>query len=94
VNYISGVVHISEILTYFDKDRWMDFKDTLEYLPIKERKLRKYISQGNIPYFKVGGQLAFKKSELDRWMEQWRAHREQDSDIERVVDECLAEVSK
>jgi hypothetical protein len=40
------------------------------------------------PGYKVGKACIFKKSELDRWLEQFRAK----PDVDRIVDEIAAEV--
>jgi len=42
------------------------------------------------PGFKVGKAWLFKKSELDRWLEQFRAK----SDLDALVDEVVTEVTK
>jgi predicted DNA-binding transcriptional regulator AlpA len=40
------------------------------------------------PGFKIGKRWLFKKSEIDRWLEQFRAS----ADLDRLVDETVAEV--
>lgn len=40
------------------------------------------------PGFKIGKSWMFKKSELDHWLEQFRAG----ADLDRIVDETVAEV--
>lgn len=42
------------------------------------------------PGFKVGKCWLFKKSELDRWLERFRAG----ADLDRIVDECVREVAQ
>ncbi len=37
------------------------------------------------PGYKVGKAWIFKRSELDRWLEQFRAG----ADLDRVIDECV-----
>lgn len=40
------------------------------------------------PDFKVGKSWVFKKSEIDAWLEQFRAS----ADLDKIVDETVAEV--
>ena len=40
------------------------------------------------PGFKIGKTWTFKKSDLDQWLEQFRAG----ADLDRIVDETVAEV--
>lgn len=54
-------------------DRWMTFREVLDYLPTKPAKgtLYRLTQQGKIPHYKAphGTQkLLFVKSEVDRWL--------------------------
>ena len=42
-----------------------------------------------IPGYKIGKSWIFKKSEIDRWLEQFRAK----SDVDAIVDEVVSELS-
>lgn len=42
------------------------------------------------PGYKVGKAWLFKKSEIDAWLEQFRAK----NDLDAIVDEVMAEVSR
>ena len=68
---LSGLVSITEILAYFDKDRHMDMTQAEHYLSLSKRFIRDHLKE--IPHFRPGGRkIVFRKSELDRWMEGYR----------------------
>ena len=48
----------------------VDVKEASEYLKIKKSTLYKYVNEGIIPGFKVGNLWRFKKTVLDKWIEQ------------------------
>lgn len=64
----------SEAARYLNKSpRWFQYQLTSPRPP---------------PGFRVGKCWIFRKSELDRWLEQFRAG----ADLDRIVDETVAEV--
>jgi excisionase family DNA binding protein len=48
----------------------MDIRQAAEYLGISADSLYKYASENFIPAFKLGNRWRFKRSLLERWMEQ------------------------
>jgi len=83
-----SVVSVREVLAYLETDRYMDLKEAAQYLPLSERTIRQHLNQ--IPYFRCGRKLIFRKSELDRWMETFRV-RDQDLDIAlKMAQQMLA----
>lgn len=48
----------------------MDIRQASDYLGISPDSLYKYASEGFIPAFKLGNRWRFKRSLLERWMEQ------------------------
>jgi len=83
-----GVVSVREVLAYLEKDRFMDLKEVTEYLPLSERTIREHL--GEIPHFRYGKKIIFKKSEIDRWMEGFRVS---DPDLDaavRMAEEMLS----
>lgn len=51
-------------------------KEVAEYLKIKEKTAYHLAANGDIPGFKVGGSWRFKKSEIDKWInEQQKAEK-------------------
>jgi excisionase family DNA binding protein len=51
----------------------MDIRQASEYLGISPDSLYKYASENFIPAFKLGNRWRFKRSLLERWMEQQSA---------------------
>lgn len=46
-----------------------NFKETCEWLSMKDSMLRKLVFEKKIPYYKVGKSLRFEKSQLLEWLE-------------------------
>ncbi len=83
-----GLISVREVLIYLETDRFMDLKEAAEYLPLSERTIRQHLNE--IPCFRYGRKVIFKKSELDQWMETFRV-RDQDLDIAlKKAEEMLA----
>ena len=80
------VVSIQEVLLYFDRDRYMDKRETAEYTSLSTRTLEGRLDE--IPHFRVGKKILFKKSELDRWMETYREGGTQN--LDQLADEAIA----
>jgi excisionase family DNA binding protein len=84
---LSGVVSASEILAYLTADRYLSLKEASEYTGFSGRTLR---DQDDLPRYRVGKMLRFKKSEVDEWM---LKHREGGkAELDELVDETLAKV--
>ena len=47
----------------------MDIRAAAQYLGISRETLYKYLSGDKLPAFKLGNRWRFKKTVLDRWME-------------------------
>jgi len=86
--FLDGVVSVREVLNFIESDRFMDLKEAAAYLPLSERTIRQHISE--IPHFRYGKKIMFRKSELDQWMETFRV-RDQDLDqAMKKAEEMLA----
>ena len=48
----------------------MSVRQAAEYLGVSVDTLYKYVKASKVPSFKLGNRLRFKKSILDRWMEE------------------------
>jgi len=86
------VVSIQEVLLCFDRDRYMDKRTAAEYTSLSVRNLEARLPE--IPHFRVGNKILFKKSELDHWME---THREgtqnlDRSALDRIADEAVESI--
>jgi excisionase family DNA binding protein len=47
----------------------MNLRQASQYLGVSPDTLYRYVSEGQIPAFKLGNRWKFKKTILDRWME-------------------------
>ena len=85
---LDGTVSVREVLNFIESDRYLDLKEAAEYLPLSERTLREHLNE--IPHFRYGKKIIFRKSELDQWMETFRV-RDQDLDVAmKKAEEMLA----
>jgi len=84
-----GVVSVAEVLLYFSQDRYMDKREAASYTSLSIRNLEARLNE--IPHYRVGTKILFKKSELDKWMEQFR---EGGNSLDRIVDETLEALNK
>ena len=85
---LDAVVSVREVLNLIESDRYLDLKEAAEYLPLSERTIRQHLNE--IPHFRCGRKIVFKKSELDQWMEGFRVR---DQDLEQAMkkaEEMLA----
>ena len=79
------VISVQEVLLYFSQDRYMGKRESAGYLGLSLRNFESRLDQ--LPRYRVGSKLLFKKSELDAWME---AHRESGGDsLSSIADEVL-----
>lgn len=49
-------------------DEILTIKELASYLKIAEKTAYRYVSDGMMPGFKVGGSWRFRKSEIDKWI--------------------------
>jgi len=86
VSQPNGVVSVREVLSCFDSDRFFTKTELAEYLSISTRSIEKNLSE--IPHYRLlNSMLRFKKSEIDKWLAQYR---EGDSrNLEQIVDGAI-----
>ncbi len=84
-----GKVSVQDVLAYVQSDRYMTLAQTLEYLPLSERNIRKRLRE--IPHYRVGKRLLFKKSELDVWIQGYREEAEE-LDIRALAEQALEKI--
>jgi len=53
----------------FDNLIWMETEETAKYLRVSVNSLRTKVCRGEIPHYKLGRSLRFKKAELDELLE-------------------------
>ena len=79
------VISVQEVLLYFSQDRYMNKREAAAYTSLSTRNLEARLPE--IPHFRVGKKILFKKSELDHWME---SHREGGShDLDKIADDAV-----
>ena len=79
------VISVQEVIAYIDRDRYMDKREVAAYTSLSIRNLEARLPE--IPHFRVGKKILFKKSELDHWME---SHREGGShDLDKIADDAV-----
>lgn len=49
-------------------DEILTIKELASYLKIAEKTAYRFVSDGRIPGFKVGGSWRFRRSEIERWI--------------------------
>ena len=83
-----SLISVREVLAYLETDRYLDLKEAassrkgqrIGYLPLSEKTLREHLNE--IPHFRYGKKIIFKKSELDRFMETFRVL---DQDLDQAM---------
>ena len=80
-----AVVSVQEILAYVDRDRYLDKREAAAYTSLSTRTLEGRLDE--IPHFRVGKKILFKKSELDHWVEQYREGSNQE--LDQIVDGAM-----
>jgi excisionase family DNA binding protein len=67
---LSGVCSVSGVVYLVNESREvMNVRQASQYLGISPDTLYRYITEGEIPAFKLGNRWKLRKTILDRWME-------------------------
>jgi excisionase family DNA binding protein len=66
---------------------YLSKKQASLYLSLSVRSIEKRLSE--IPHFRVGNKILFKKSQLDTWMD---SHREPNIDISKLADDIVKDI--
>jgi len=83
-----SLISVREVLAYVSQDRFLNLTEASEYLAMSSRTIRDRLDE--IPHYRVGTKLLlFKKSELDKWMSQYRVGN---AELDELVNETLAKV--
>ena len=67
------------------EDQYFDLKELSKYSCLSVRTLRNYM--GQIPCFRVGGKYLFKRSEFDKFIEQYRVENKLNGVVDEIMDE-------
>ena len=75
----------------FKEDTFLDLKQLAQYSTFSDSTLRGYLSDPEkpIPFFRVNRKILIKKSEFDRWMEQFRG---ENNDLDPIIDEMISDL--
>jgi hypothetical protein len=82
-------ISLAEVLSRLEEDRYLSVAEAARYLGICERALRARLAA--IPHFRTP-KILFRRSELDRWMEQFRQLPEQQPDLDRVAAAAVKDI--
>jgi excisionase family DNA binding protein len=67
------------------KEYW-NINELSEYLGIKKSTLYAMVTRGEIPNYKIGHLIRFRKNEIDQWME---SHKREGIDIDKRINQIL-----
>ncbi len=79
------VISVQEVLLYFSQDRYMNKRAAAAYTSLSTRNLEARLPE--IPHYRVGKKILFKKSKIDKWMETYREGGTQN--LDRIADEAI-----
>jgi excisionase family DNA binding protein len=65
---------------------YLNTKDVCQFLDISISKLYKMTSQNEIPVYRFGGKLKFKKEELIKFVESGVIHKNEDLTFSRIEE--------
>jgi excisionase family DNA binding protein len=84
-----GLISVSEILAYINRDRYLALAEACKYLSLSERTLRELLS--GIKHYRIGRKLLFRQSELDAWV---AMHQEKsaDLDIDALAEAAMKDI--
>jgi len=61
-----------------------DIKQISKYLNIKEKTIYCKVESGEIPYYRIGGLIRFKKDEIDTWLDGCRKKNQPEAEQQKV----------
>ena len=69
------------------KDQYFDLRGLNAYSSLGISTIRDHINKGALPCFKVGGKILVRRSEFDKWIDNFRVRKNQE--LEKIVDDVL-----
>ncbi len=61
------------------EDKLLNLQELAEYLNVTKRTVYRLLDGSDLPSFRVGSHLRFKREEIDDWLDQHRENRGQKS---------------
>src|SRR5260370_33096125 len=68
-DYLGGLIGPEWVFSVSESREVMNIRQASQYLGVSPDTLYRYITEGEIPAFKLGNRWKFRKTILDRWME-------------------------
>lgn len=91
----SHLIELSNLLHAHRIDHYMSLASAAEYSGLSRRVLHRHIHNSikPLPAFKIGGKWVIKRSEYDRWAEQYR-HKQPQIDLDGIIRSVLGDRSR
>jgi excisionase family DNA binding protein len=70
---------------------FLTISEVSNYLSIKPSTLYAWVKTGEIPYYRLGKMVRFKKEDIDAWME---SHRENGVDVDKKARKILKVIKR
>jgi excisionase family DNA binding protein len=70
---------------------FLNVSDLSEYLSIKKSTLYSMVESGDLPYYRIGRLIRFKRNDVDAWME---THRKERIEIDKKAKEILKNTTR
>jgi len=71
-------------------DKYLDLRGLSQYASLGISTIRDYVKRAGLPAYKLGGKILIRKSEFDKWMRDYRLHK--DNDINDLVDSVMKDL--
>jgi excisionase family DNA binding protein len=69
---------------------YLSLTDLMAYASVSKNTLKKWMDYG-MPFYRIGRSIRVRKSEFDKWMQQFRCGTSE-SGLDEVWDQVMAEV--
>ncbi len=77
-------------------DRYLSLEDLSRYSGIGKTSLRQHIVKDQLPAFCPGGKIFVRRSDFDKWIQQYRYHAESrkrnQKELSQLADEIVNEI--
>ncbi len=70
---------------------FLDIHELSEYLSIKRSTLYTMVESGDLPHYRIGRLIRFKRNDVDGWLE---THRRERTEIDKRAEEILTNTTR